>query len=471
MSWHWISVWFLVVLHSTLFCDRVSGCFSEYSVSWWGHDGSENNYTLSASHFQMKVKSFYASPLDGKRPPLKESYFLAKTPRDFVFRMIEECPPVPMFVYFLIAEAKYSIDPWDPLAEKFFSVGLSVLSNLKPEIQSIYVASWPVNEAISRIERLASPERLNYLHNHYRNKDLIRVVYLTTANSPMESTAFLNTILPNVSRIDFMHTAAAFTAETALPPVVAKSSSHYLPGYSVCEAIAMDILSGNPSESSDWTIYLNGHHNNDFSLEYVSLFIQAINAGTLREARDLRMPPLLFLALGSDYLTGHTYQHGHPKAYAQNGTATPIAESHRLQDYLHHVLEPLPDLQSVTHRVKSYGNSIFAIHKDIFNSAQGTAIKSILESILTQKQQQQQPGDGELFCKNVLDYLWHLIFQQDGGGGGSGRALLSWPLRADDSRLPVGLRLKYGNEHAREKWEDVEFGPVIGIDVFDQSRE
>ncbi|KAF4690364.1 hypothetical protein FOZ62_000096, partial [Perkinsus olseni] len=55
-------------------------CFSEYEVSWWGPRGEEFNYTFSASHFQLKAINFYDT---GKRPPLKEAYVLARSPRDF----------------------------------------------------------------------------------------------------------------------------------------------------------------------------------------------------------------------------------------------------------------------------------------------------------------------------------------------------------------------------------------------------
>ena len=37
----------------------------------------------------------------------------------------------------------------------------------------------------------------------------------------------------------------------------------------------------------------------------------------------------------------------------------------------------------------------------------------------------------------------------------------SQTLRQDDTRLPIGLRLKHGDEHVRFKWTDIEFGPVV----------
>jgi len=45
----------------------------------------------------------------------------------------------------------------------------------------------------------------------------------------------------------------------------------------------------------------------------------------------------------------------------------------------------------------------------------------------------------------VLEYLWHIIFGED-------RFL---PFKADDERLPRILRMKFGNENVKNRWDDV----------------
>ncbi|KAF4751656.1 hypothetical protein FOZ63_011645, partial [Perkinsus olseni] len=94
-------------------------CFSEYEVSWWGARGEEFNYTFSASHFQLKAINFYDT---GKRPPLKEAYVLARSPRDFVMRMIDECPSAMVIAYGLLAESRLSIDPEDATGLRWLAV-------------------------------------------------------------------------------------------------------------------------------------------------------------------------------------------------------------------------------------------------------------------------------------------------------------------------------------------------------------
>ena len=49
----------------------------------------------------------------------------------------------------------------------------------------------------------------------------------------------------------------------------------------------------------------------------------------------------------------------------------------------------------------------------------------------------------------VFEFLWHVVF-------GEPRVL---PFRVDDSRLATALRMKYGNEHVRDWWADLDLAP------------
>ncbi|CAK9017141.1 Calcium-dependent protein kinase 2 [Durusdinium trenchii] len=48
-----------------------------------------------------------------------------------------------------------------------------------------------------------------------------------------------------------------------------------------------------------------------------------------------------------------------------------------------------------------------------------------------------------------MEFTWHLVFGED----------YETPLRQDDQRLPLPLRLKFGNEFIRRQWNDVVLNP------------
>eukprot|EP00428_Durinskia_dybowskii_P013628 CAMPEP_0170211182 /NCGR_PEP_ID=MMETSP0116_2-20130129/5206_1 /TAXON_ID=400756 /ORGANISM="Durinskia baltica, Strain CSIRO CS-38" /LENGTH=292 /DNA_ID=CAMNT_0010461715 /DNA_START=71 /DNA_END=946 /DNA_ORIENTATION=- len=48
-----------------------------------------------------------------------------------------------------------------------------------------------------------------------------------------------------------------------------------------------------------------------------------------------------------------------------------------------------------------------------------------------------------------MEFTWHLVFGDD----------YEPPLRQDDARLPMPLRLKFGDEHVRKQWNDVVLNP------------
>merc|ERR1712048_1558455 len=48
-----------------------------------------------------------------------------------------------------------------------------------------------------------------------------------------------------------------------------------------------------------------------------------------------------------------------------------------------------------------------------------------------------------------MEFTWHLVFGED----------YEPPLRQDDARLPLPLRLKFGDEYVKKNWNDVVLAP------------
>merc|ERR1712048_371888 len=48
-----------------------------------------------------------------------------------------------------------------------------------------------------------------------------------------------------------------------------------------------------------------------------------------------------------------------------------------------------------------------------------------------------------------MEFTWHLVFGEEHEP----------PLRQDDARLPLPLRLKFGDEHVKREWNDVVLNP------------
>ena len=141
------------ITHALLFTVLVSithafVCFSEYEVSWCIGADCSHSYTFSASHFHNKLLQFFKT---GKRPPLKEAYFITRTPPDFLKQMVDECPAVPTLSYALLALARASIGD-APQTEKHKAAVYEIVNYLKPLQQQIMMNSGPVNDALLLIE-------------------------------------------------------------------------------------------------------------------------------------------------------------------------------------------------------------------------------------------------------------------------------------------------------------------------------
>ena len=123
-------------------------CFSEYEVNWCDGNDCSHSYTFSASHFQMKLNSYYKT---GRRPPLKEAYYISRTPGDFLNQLIDECPAIPILSFALLAEASFSKGDLVN-GNRFLAKSHEIFGFMRPLQQQIVKASWPLSTAIARAD-------------------------------------------------------------------------------------------------------------------------------------------------------------------------------------------------------------------------------------------------------------------------------------------------------------------------------
>ena len=329
-------------------------------MNWCHGPDCSQSYTFSASHFQMKLKSFYET---GRRPPLKEAYYISKTPPDFFEQLINECPALPIQALLLISLAKMSTGDIEE-GERTLARSEEIFGFLRPLQHTILKTAWPHDLALEAVARMRDAATLA------ETKPLRIHVVLYGCDNPeltIESAQSLLHLFPGVGY-----------------EILAYNCGQ---GFSFAWLNHIRTL----TESVDWVIFLNGR---DFSIPYTKLVVKSVAKGLL--------PKQTVVSLGFKRS---------PRVHKICGTGAVPRASWAF-----------------------YGGSFVVSGERVRRSA--THLNSIF-----------LPGSIE--CGPAFqDEIWSDVFEMN-------------TAQRDDPTLPIGLRLRYGDEHVRVRWTDVEFGPVV----------
>lgn len=148
-DWRARSLGVAVLCRSIVRTDAVATYPSEFRFSWcFGADCSD--YGISAAHFQLKLASYYA---EGSRPPLREAFFVATLPLEYLRELVLGCPGLAIMAHVLLAEVRLYTHPPEEAAELMARVdAMTAMPEIVgPHLDHVH-GSWPYLQARAQYE-------------------------------------------------------------------------------------------------------------------------------------------------------------------------------------------------------------------------------------------------------------------------------------------------------------------------------
>lgn len=406
---------------------------SEFRFSWCVGDRCFD-HSISAAHFQLRIGKYY---LEGSRPPLKEALFIATLPPPYQKELLWGCPGLMVLAHLLLAEARlYTHEP-EEAGELVARAGtmMSLPEIAGPHLEGIKSA-WPLADALGRYELTA--QRLDIDRKQPMSVDLV----LPRCREDLSWLADRGKLemLPDRTRI-FIYEKCGEAG--AVPNVTTRSGRRVTVVHSVlddaddphtgmaarrdeCTAYLAHVVRHYDSGFADMTLFLHGDPSDHTPFGLLNILFRGLALGSLRD--------LEFVHLGAPRLvhTANPCQAGLFEAAFGRAQRAPLS---------------------------TYCCSQFAVAK-----------RRILSRPLSDYARMMQLVDGTIpdMCDRVgpayeryrgarlshcyfFEFMWHVVF-------GEGEEL---PLRADDARLPVSLRLKDNEESLPSVWRSY-LGPFMG---------
>lgn len=394
---------------------------SEFRFSWCVGDACFD-HSVSAAHFQLRLARYYR---DGSRPPIREAFFVATLPPPYQKELLYGCPGLTVLAHLLLAEARLYTHAPEEAGELVARAGemLALPEITGPHLEGIKGA-WPLAEALHTYELTA--QRLEPARRQPQSVDFVlprcrEDLSWLTDHSKLE-------VLPERTRI-FVYEkcgeAPNFTAKLAKRVTIIHSSledavdpqTGRAARRDECTAYLAHVVQNYNEGLADMTLFLHGDPSDHTPWGLLALVLRGLALGTLRG--------IGFMHLGAPRLvhTANPCQAGLFEAAMGRPQKGPLS---------------------------TYCCSQFAVARE-----------RILERPLSDYIRMLRLVDGSIpdLCERVgpayelyrgqrlshcyfFEFMWHVIF-------GEGEEL---PLRADDVRLPVALRLKDNEESLPELW-------------------
>ena len=373
-----------------------------------------HDYRFSTAEFNEKVWAFVRNDI---RPPLKEAFFIHKLPDRVFDDVLLECMEVAVASELIVAESDIFLG-FHPFDSVRFKKAWAVLNELSPSEFHAVNSIWLVQDLVSRFNsqledapRPVSPTvSVVVCHCRENLEWLVKDVKNIPHNSSlhvyekcgMNSTEFLTNGFRGGSK-DF---ESIFVYDQRDGPVRGDECTAYL-----------DYIVSNYETLSDFTVFLQGDPDRHMFLSYLSTALAGIVSGRYSV-------PFLHLNFHRHYQT-----------------TTPC-----MRDVEKLILSNVPE-DAVLPLIGTYCCAQFIVSRDriVANSRNFYANALSLVNGSVADVCSPVPPRRSSHCY-VLEYLWHVVFGED-------RFL---PFKPDDLRLPTVLRMKYGNENAKVRWDDVE---------------
>jgi hypothetical protein len=387
------------------------------------------DYIFTAIEYWDKLRAYY---IENGRPPYMEAFLIHRLQNESRDLAFITCWPMVLLSELLVLEAELFTRGSAVLnGNAFLTYILDLYGNIPPTQRSTTNAIWPIDIAIKKVT--------TYMHT------LIAAPLMETSVSFVichchEPLDWLKTSIRNIPRNSKLYiyekcreNNGPWLAERRIPDqfsggvFVIQQPDGPSRG-DECTAYLDYIVQGYDSPGmSDYTVFLQADPDRHMFISYLNTILSGINAGTYREG---------FL---------HLNFHRHYQ------TTTPCMRD--VERYLFNHSE----LVSKTDIIGTYCCAQFVVHKSriymrqkrfyqhALSMVDGSGIADICSPT---------PPRRSSHCY-VLEYLWHVILGEE-------RFL---PFKADDPRLPSVLRMKFGNENHKLRWDDVELVRASGRPV------
>jgi hypothetical protein len=394
-----------------------SQCDNIIRLVWSGKEPPIfHQYTLDPPEIYSKFVSFYQG---NGRPPFKEAYLVHNTPANVFDSISGQCFGLALTSELLILEAELFLTkgPFQ-FAERFMQTWNSFIS-MDEESKREQSMVWPIELAVNRFNqarsrwesRLDLSDKLSVSFVICHCKEPLDDIIGNLSGIPTQSKLFVyEKCGQNVAALLASMFGNIFRGGiTVIPQPDGPVRGDECTGY-------LDYIVKNYDSLSDYTVFLQGDADHHLFLSYLSTTLEGIKAGQY----DV---PFLHLNFHRHYQT----------------TTPCMRDVERVIFNLTNPVEPLP-------LIGTYCCAQFIVSRPRIRARDqkfySDALKLVDGSVADLCSP--DPPRRSSHCY-VLEYLWHVVF-------GEPRDL---PHKPDDQRLPLLLRMKYGNENRKTRWDDV----------------
>jgi len=406
---------------------------SEFRFSWCIGDRCFD-HSISAAHFQLRINKYYS---EGARPPLREAFFVATLPPPYQKELLYGCPGLSVLAHLLLAEARlYTHGPGeaDELAKRAYAM-LSLPEIAGPHLEGIKHA-WPLAPALERYEQTAlklhssedNPQSLDIVLPHCR-EDLSWLGDRSSLEMlPDRTRIFIYEKCGEAARVPNLTSwrgqpveVVHMVLEDAVDPQTGLAARR-----DECTAYLAHVVQTYSTGFADVILFVHGDPSAHTPFGLLNILLRGLALGTLRD--------LEFVHLGAPRMvhTANPCQAGLFEAAMGRPQSAPLS---------------------------TYCCSQFAVSRERITSRPVEDYARMLQLV-----------DGSIpdLCDRVgpaferyrgarlshcyfFEFMWHAVF-------GEHEEL---PLRADDARLPVALRLKDNEESMPSTWKSY-LSPFVG---------
>jgi len=405
---------------------------SEFRLDWCVGEHCFD-HSISAAQFQMRLKGYYQ---ENRRPPLREAFFLVTLPPAYQREMLLGCPGMVVLAHLLIAESRlYTHEPNEALelvarAQEMMEI---------PEVAGIHSEgvkkAWPWNEAMNRIDSTLAFLESNrqelstdIVLPHCRedlswlgNTSLLQLLPARTRVLIYEKCGGDETLLRHLQGLLPHHVQLIFTRlDDPVDPVSGQAARR-----DECTAYLSHVVH-HFQDLADVTLFLHGDPSDHTPFGLLNLVFRGLTLGTFSK--------LDFIHLGAPRLVA-TYNPCQDDIYQR---AFGRESQHRLFTYC------CSQFLVSKRRIQSRPLMDYVRMLQLVDGSVADQCERIGPSY------EKYAGQRLSHCF-FLEFMWHVVFGQDD----------ELPSRADDTTLPVSLRLKDNEEHPPSIWKSY-VTPFIG---------
>jgi len=404
-------------------------------------------HSVSAAHFQLKIRRYY---YDGARPPLREAFFIVTLPVPYQRGLLLECPGLVVMSHLLVAEVRlytHSLEEAAELAERA-RIMMELPELAGPHMEGLQKA-WPMAAGWERYYETA--RRMEEAHHKPMTVDLV-IPHCREDLGWLASTDKLE-VLPSRTRIfiyekcggpiegqDILNISAQLGKRAQVLKIPLEDAADPSTGLAArrdeCTAYLVHVVRNWASNAlADLTLFLHGDPGDHTPFGFLNLVLRGAAFGTLRN--------ISFLHLGSPRLVH---------------TANPC------QDALFEAAIG----RKLSRPLSTYCCSQFAVSKERIRERPREQYENMLR-LVDGSVRDGCERIGPAYEKYVgqrlshcyfFEFMWHVVF-------GESEELA---LRADDSSLPVALRLKDNEQDLPSTWSSYLSSAVSGHTSFSQQH-